>query len=307
MINKREYILSKFPDASPNMSGSIHTHCPFHDDRKPSFSIDVEEGLFICGSSKCGLRGNFPLFYKLMENIKSWRDVWEDLKSTTTDFNINDLFKKQETKNKIQDLIEFPANECLEEIGHLDYLESRGLGRSVIDTFGLRYGKVGKVGKISLSGTLVCPVWDLDFSYRTFQLRTLLESSSSRWFNPPGSPIQHLLYGGWVVGPASGTLWIVEGASDVWKLYSYGVQSVGLNTKEASPSQLNKIIKSCKFLNLRPVVCMDGDALDAGKKLHNELDACGIYPLFVELRKDEDPGSLTVDRLTEVWRNCLNV
>ena len=306
MIDKSEYILSKFPEANQTSSGKLHTYCPFHDDRKPSFSIDLEEGFFICGSSSCGVRGTFPLFYKLMENINSWKEVWDDLKSTSTDFRIDDLFKTEEAKSSINSFVEFPSSECLEAIGDIDYLSDRQLGRNVIDSFGLMYGKVGKIGKINISGTIVCPVWDIDGSYRTFQLRCLSKNSESRWINPPGSPIQHLLYGGWSLTPDTGFLWIVEGASDVWKLFSYGIQAVGLNTKEASPSQLNKIIKSCRYLGLRPVVCLDADALIAGGKLYDELFACSLNPLFVELEGKEDPGSLSLDRLDEVWRNCLN-
>ena len=98
MVDKTEYILSKFPDKSPNSKGVIHTHCPFHDDSRPSFSIDVEEGLFYCASTSCGLRGGFALFYKLMEGLDNWSEVFSQIKQVTSQYNVNDLFNKKKYK-----------------------------------------------------------------------------------------------------------------------------------------------------------------------------------------------------------------
>lgn len=42
---------------------NIITLCPFHDDRSPSFWLNVNNGLWICFS--CGLRGNLKMFLKL--------------------------------------------------------------------------------------------------------------------------------------------------------------------------------------------------------------------------------------------------
>ena len=304
MIDKSEYIQSKFPNSSPNASGTIHTCCPFHDDNKPSFSIDVDEGLFICGSKSCGVRGGFPLFYKLMENIDSWKDVWEDLKSVTTNFKINDLFNKK-TNSKIYKISEFPDETLLEPLGLVEYLKERNIGLNIIEEFGLKYGVSGKAADINISGTIVCPIWDIDGSYKTFQVRYLNPESYMRWCNPLESPIQDVLYGGWLINHEKDTLWIVEGASDVWRLRTYGIQSVGLNTKEASPAQLNKIVKLSKYMKLRPVVCLDGDAAKANKKLFNEIIASGLDPVLIKLEINEDPGGLTYERLKQLWEVAI--
>jgi len=304
MVDKTHYILSKFPNCSPNMKGTINTHCPFHDDVRPSFSIDIEEGLFICGSKSCGIRGNFPLFYKLMENIDSWKQVWDDLKEKSTNFNINDVFKSADYTKELE-ISEFPPDSLLEPLAQVDYLLNRGIGQDVIDKFGLKYGIYGKATGISITGSIVCPVWDIDGRYMTFQVRYLKPDASMRWCNPSGSPIQHLLYGGWLVSSDKNTLWLVEGASDVWRLASYGIQAVGLNTKEASPSQLNKITKLCKYMNLTPVVCMDGDAQEANEKLFNEVEALGFDAVLIKLDYEEDPGGLQYSRVVELWRDAV--
>ena len=302
MINKEDYILSKFPDEYPNSSGVIHACCPFHDDDRHSFSIDIEEGLFICGSISCGVRGNFPLFYKMMENIDSWKTVFEDLRQVTTNYDVNDLFEGTSRRSKNLSVTPFPDTSICEPIQSISYLSERGLGADVVQAFGLTYGKSGEAAGIGISKSIICPVWDIDGSYRTFQVRYLSKFSKMRWLNPPGSPVQDLLYGGWRVTPDNPYLWIVEGASDVWKLFTYGIQAVGLNTKEASSSQMNKILKLCSYFRVRPVVCLDADAYAFSEKLADELFACGVSPMLIKLEGKEDPGSLSFERLQEVWR-----
>jgi len=298
-MDKTSYILSKF-HKSPNSNGEIHTHCPFHQDNSPSFSIDIETGLFICRSASCGLRGNFPLFYKLSENIRTWKEVHEILKEVTTNYDVADLFtKKAQYVSPLNVTIPFPTE--VEPIGLIKYFENRQISHDVINSFGLVFGKCGEFSGVNIGNSVVVPVWDIDGSYKTFQVRYLTEDKKKRWINPVGSPIQHLLYGGWRIVEELKHLWIVEGASDCWKLATYGIQAVGLNTKDASASQLNKIIKLCKYLKLTPVVCLDGDALAYSEKVWNNLTAAGLKTELVKLEYSEDPGELSRERLDQLW------
>ena len=308
MIDKVSYILSKFPEKAPNNKGVIHTHCPFHDDSRPSFSIDVEEGLFYCGSTACGLRGGFALFYKLMEGLVDWKQVFEDLRQVTSNYSLDDLFSDSKQVKKEPIINTFPSSESLEPIGSIEYLEERGISSETVDAYGLQYGKVGVYDEVSVQGSIVAPVWDVDFTYKTFQLRYLCPYWGLRWINPSGSPIQDLLYGGWLVCPEDKELWIVEGASDVWNLYELGVKAVGLNTKEASPSQMNKLVKLCKYFEMQPIVMLDGDAsipkgqkeIVCSEKLFDELSASGLNPGIVKLEYEEDPGGLSYERFCEI-------
>jgi DNA primase len=303
MIDIYEYIQSKFPTEDVNSSGKIHTKCPFHDDNRPSFSIDVEKGFFICGSASCGVRGSFPLFYKLMENIDNWQEVFADLKTVSTDYKIEDLFSEKESSvKKIKDMIPFPDASSLTDIVNNTYLMNRNLGQDIINTFGLKLGLTGKFSGLYITNAIVCPVWNLDAEYKTFQIRC--NSDTFRWGNPAGSPIQHLLYGGWLVNAERGNLWIVEGASDTWKIYSHGGQAVGLNTKEASPAQLNDIFRLCHTYNLKPIVCMDGDAHSSSKAINEELIALGLDSRAILLPHDLDPGKLSLEEYKE-YNNAI--
>lgn len=310
MVDPHAYILSKFPDKSPNSAGEIHSACPFHDDRNPSFSINVERGVFVCGSARCGVRGNFKLFYKMMEGITSWREVYERLKVNRIASDIEELLAIKPAGQKQYQISQFPSapHALVEEIGTIPYLEERGLGREVIDAFGLLYGRLGFSANISVQDSIILPVYDLNGAYLTFQVRYLHPASRLRWRTPSNSPIQRLLYGGWLVPwNTDKQLWIVEGASDVWNLFRLGVQSVGLFTKEASDAQLNRIVQVCRDFGLTPVVCLDGDAVvgskDYGQIIQYELVASGLDALIVHLERHEDPGALPAERVAAIRQN----
>ena len=164
----------------------------------------------------------------------------------------------------------------------------------------MKYGKLGQFSGQYIAQSIVCPIWDIDGTYRTFQLRYLLPNSPKRWANATDGPIQNLLYGGWNVCTEKKYLWIVEGASDVWNLASYGGQGVALNTKEASASQMNRILTLTRLHDLTPVVCMDGDAQEATEKIFQEIAAMGVDVKLVLLKKGQDPGGLTYSEYEEL-------
>jgi DNA primase len=303
MLDSRSYILEKLQGSDFNDRGRLHTRCPFHEgDNHPSFSI-TDKGLFICGSPKCGVRGNFFQFYKFMEGLSSWAEVHDRLKqnkpkvSTT----IEALLGVQPRSRKRElTLNAFPVAPFVQPLGEVSYLQERGLSNDLMAYFGVSYGNGGVYDGVNLKHTLVFPIYDCNGDYYTFQARVLRGSSPTRWEHPRGSCSSYLLYAGWLVDGRSRDLWVVEGASDVWRLASYGVQAVGLFTKEASTRQLNLIVSLCRAFKLRPIVCMDGDVPDAGDAIYRDLYVSGLSPQLVYLRVDEDPGGLGQLRFMEV-------
>ena len=311
MINIPEYILAKFPGKSFNARGNLHGNCPFHDDHTKSFSIN-RDGVFICGSTKCGIKGNFAYFYKLSEGV-NWHQVKDDLKNIVPQNNLDvkNLFTSQEKVDTDSKVNSWPPN--TEEIGTLDYLEQRGFNeletQVLCDRFGLRYGVEGYHEGIDTTATIVVPIYDLDGTYRTFQVRYLDEDKWTRWKNPMNSPLQDILYGGWLVSGKKRFVWVVEGASDVWNLARYGYEAVGLFTKEATYGQMDALYTLSKQYNVHYLVCLDGDAhsqhqaygKDFCLRLNNEILAFGIPSSIIYLDKHEDPGSLTKERIEELY------
>jgi len=305
----RQYIMSRFPDKNPNSKGEIHTRCPFHDDSSPSFSINIESGMFVCGSPRCSIRGSFAYFYKICEGIESWAQVYRDLRVTDVTPDIESLFAAEKQQKSQYWVSTFPQSPQVEPVRSVQYLVDRGIGAGLVERFGILYGCSGTCAGIIIEDSLVVPVFDLNGSYLTFQVRYLSPQAKLRWRTPLGSPIQHILYGGWLVDSTNEDLWIVEGPSDVWNMAKLGIQAVGLFTKAASSAQLNRLRDLCVRQSLKPVVCMDGDAIitnkagrviDYGQRVSNELCAFGLDPVLVHLNRDEDPGMLSEERAVAV-------
>jgi DNA primase len=306
----KEYILSHLR-GSVNSSNNLNCRCPFHNDSSPSFSISLDNGLFICRSASCGVKGNFAKFFKLTEGI-SWSEVRSRLKTHNYELDINDLLDQKLPQEKKVRFNPFPPPEFYEDLNVIEYLASRGLGREIIDVFGLKYGKIGHFEGIDISKTILVPVFDLDGTYKTFQVRKTSKAvlktkktNNPRWFNPSESPVQDLLYGGWM-SFNEGYLFIVEGASDVWNMYKNGQQSVGLFTKEASHAQFNRLSTLLEYYNLTPVVCLDGDAKEYSNSLFLDLTASGFSTKIVLLDDDRDPGSLSMEEIVRITQELDN-
>jgi len=312
----RAYILSKFPNRTPNSNNRIHAICPFHDDHNPSFSINLDNGLFTCGSARCGVKGNFAYFYKLMEGIEDWREVFRQIETPLVAADYNSLFaienRKKQKHIKIDD---YPKEPFAIYPDNIEYLINRGIGEETIRVFDLKYGVDGKFSNIDINNTIIAPIYDLDGQYRTFQVRCLSPFALKRWNNPIGSPLRDYLYGGWAINGNLNELWIVEGASDVWNLHTKGIAAVGLFTKQASTIQLLSIHKLCLFLEMKPVICLDGDTnpksewdgTDFSMKIYNELVAFGLDPVIIRLNYEEDPGVLTSERILMLKNKFLEV
>ena len=314
MIDVQEYIAGQFPGKRFNSAGNLHANCPFHDDATKSFSI-TQSGMFICGSTKCGVRGNFAFFYKLSEGI-TWKQVQDDLKVVAPKDNLDmaTLFTRQEL-DKAQVINEWPAN--TEPLGDLEYFEHRGFTAQEVDDlgtkYGLRYGLGGYCEGVDIEASIVVPVYDTQGTYRTFQVRYLDPEKWSRWKNPLNSPLQDLLYGGWCIPETEKVVWVVEGASDTWNLSRYGFSAVGVFTKEATCAQMTALYEMGTQLGLHYLVCLDGDAHSQHKafgkdycaRLDSELKAFGLNSSIVYLGADEDPGSLSERRVQELYAEAI--
>lgn len=57
-------IVAPYLDRPKGGQRNLHARCPFHEDSRPSFSINVENGLWICGG--CKLKGGLTTFFQYM-------------------------------------------------------------------------------------------------------------------------------------------------------------------------------------------------------------------------------------------------
>ncbi len=100
--------------------------CPFHDDRNPSFDVDIQACYYHCWA--CGARGNLVDLYAKLKGL-SWEEAWREIKDkfegSAGSRTSSRLKSKKEDKNRlVKDLWE-KASTITTTISA--YLRSRGL------------------------------------------------------------------------------------------------------------------------------------------------------------------------------------
>ena len=121
--------------------------CPFHDERTPSFSVDPVEKLYYCFGCQAG--GNIFTFLEEKEGL-DFRDAVEQLADRYgVELEYDTGGRDDERRRERERLIELLSKTATfygrylwdsEEAGRARaYLEGRGLGREVLEEFGVGY------------------------------------------------------------------------------------------------------------------------------------------------------------------------
>lgn len=124
--------------------------CPFHNEKTPSFSVNVQKGIFKCFG--CG-EGGDAISFLMKINNQSFSDVIRDLAEQfgiELPNNKGDSKQYTEEKQKAKELLnktcDFFHNNLLnspDAKGALSYLEKRGITREIIDEYKIGYSLKG--------------------------------------------------------------------------------------------------------------------------------------------------------------------
>lgn len=112
--------------------------CPFHDDNKPSFSVNNDKGLYHCFA--CGESGDLIKFLMQKERF-SFKETIHYL-ADKANISIDNEEKENNKNNKIYDLLEYVADYYHFNISEssIDYLiNNRGISNKAIKHFRLGY------------------------------------------------------------------------------------------------------------------------------------------------------------------------
>jgi len=72
-------IFSSKIERATRSGNQINGCCPFHDDNNPSFSANVEKGLWKCHSSRCGATGDIFEFIRRVRGFKDFKQTLQNL------------------------------------------------------------------------------------------------------------------------------------------------------------------------------------------------------------------------------------
>ncbi len=208
--------------------------CPFHPEKKPSFSVSPDKQIYYCFG--CGQGGNvitFLMSHEKLGFIEAVRTLAKRagiaLPRKTMDRGKQEIYDKLHFANQIAH--QFFQN-CLNHktMGKRarDYLETRGLNQDIIESFGIGYAPAGWEGLLRFAKAkgvdlrilnsaglvaeserkegyydrfrdrLIFPIYNLSGRIVGFGGRVLKEEDEPKYLNSPETPIYQkgkLLYG----------------------------------------------------------------------------------------------------------------
>lgn len=191
------------------------------------------------------------------------------------------------TREQVIDTIEIPSK----------YYINRGYTENTLKAFDV--GLCTKKNK-PMSGRVVVPVYDEDYNYVGCIGRSTSPLIQPKWMHSRGFKKSAYLYGLNLAKEEikrTGTVVLVEGQGDVWKMYEAGIKnSVGIFGSNLSDDQLVLLEKS-GALNL--VILTDSD--EAGEKAASQIATKGgrRFNYFRPQITEKDVGEMTVDQIKE--------
>ncbi len=297
---------------------NYRTHCPFHHEKKASFTVSPEKQIFHCFG--CGVGGNVINFIMLQEKVdrrEAIRILAEKLGIKMGKENVvtNSLYKLLEKVSQIfHDFLFSPIGKKA-----YNYLEERGVKRESIEKFYLGYAPQGKnwleelrkkekIENLIKSGLLlekdgeifpyfrdrvIFPIFNLSGKVIGFGGRIIGEGEP-KYLNSPETPLFEkgkILYGlnisrQEILSEKTGIL--VEGYMDLLSLYQGGIRNVFASLGTSFTSYQTSLIK--RYAD-KVIILYDPDeagkdaALRALESLWNE----GIKGKVAILPSGKDP------------------
>jgi hypothetical protein len=283
-VTIEEYLRGRpeFANAHTSSKGRLLVRCPFHPDRKPSFSLDVKEGWFKCRSASCGVKGGFHKLFRMLEGVNGHeaKARMERLVPdagrvrvgrTDEDHNPFTMDDEEEAAGPVVGPVAYPVPEflCNPWSTRLaaDYLRGRLVSEATTQLFGVQFGTGGVV-----RNRLVLPYFDLDRQYTTWTSRAVLSTDRMRYYAPDNAGTTAFLYGAHVFSTQQRACAIVEGQFDVMRLWELGLAAVGLGGAQISPAQLVRFRLLWERAGRLPwLVLLDAGAEAAARRVADEV------------------------------------
>lgn len=249
-------ILTHYNIAHERRQNQITVLCPFHDDRRPSLSVNLERKLFHCFA--CQAKGDILDFVTMIEKVslpEAARIVAECC-SVPLDQQRSTHAQSPKTVPDRNDRSSW--QNCSREVRHHDddadlssrialdpthpYLFDRGLTPELIESFGLGYYPQGR-----LRGRICIPIHTPDgtqvLAYCGRWANDAVPDGTPRYLMPRGFKKSELLFN---YHRAAGAqhLVIVEGYWSVFRLQALNVPTVALMGTSLSDIQMELLLRS---------------------------------------------------------------
>ena len=310
--------------------------CPFHDERTPSFSVDAAEKLYYCFGCQAG--GNIFTFLEEKEGL-DFRDAVEQLADrygVELEYDTGGQGdERRRERERLLDLLSKTATfyarylwDSREAGAARAYLEGRGLGREVLEEFGVGYAPsawdrvllsarragfteaemraagLGQQGRRGLydrfRGRIMFPLRDARGRVLGFGARAMRANQQPKYVNSPEGPVYRKgrsLFGIDRARPHAtkeGHVYVVEGYTDVLALHQAGfrnsVASMGTALTDEQVGELARLAREV-------VLAFDADASGQEAMLRAQAAAAGrgVSLKVARLPDDKDPCDLLAE------------
>jgi DNA primase len=309
--------------------------CPFHDERSPSFSVHAEEKLYHCFG--CGVGGDLFDFVATTENIDfpAAVELLADRYGVEVTREREDpqAEARRKARNRLTELLDRAAGfyatflrDAPEARKAREYLESRGLGEQVLESFGIGYApsawdtlimrgqragfSVAELGAAGLAQKgrsggmydrfrerITFPIRDARGRTVGFGARAMRSEQKPKYLNSAENELFHkgeILYGIDVARPAmakAGRALVVEGYTDVLALHQAGfTETVGVMGTAITEPQLALLSATIDTV----VLALDADAAGRKAMLRAQEVASGrrLTIRVVAMPAGEDPAEI---------------
>jgi DNA primase len=279
--------------------------CPFHNEKTPSFNVNVTKGFFHCFG--CGASGSVISFIMKYENLP----FVDAVKTLSLRYGIalpeqtvsshKKAIKEQERYQRLTSIMQtatsFYQKKLQTSNRAKDYLKKRGLSDKIIDKYKIGYApnSFHNFGQLNLSGAdllacglqkknengniydrlrdrITCPIFNNRGSIIGFGARALDSETLPKYLNSPQTELfdkSKELYGMYQVLNSKekfNHIVLTEGYMDVVSLAQHGINNVIASLGTAvSSHQIQLLYRFWDTI----IVCMDSDT--AGKKAASKI------------------------------------
>lgn len=238
--------------------------CPFHEDKHPSFGINIYNGKYHCLSGSCNVHGNLPMFIRRIEGLPSYDAAESWLRGN---FGVNpdlidkpfDLVFGRHGPDQQEEIVFIPEEFLKEWDFRHPYLETRGIPDIWQRRFRIGYDKNGSC--------ITLPWYDRLGNCVGAKKRSVTGKFFWTYHLSSVGPNKLTLFGiNHVFRKRSASVVIVESEIDALYLWANGYPAAALGTSHITKAQLNEL-KNCPIEEI--IIATDND--DAGRIIGQEL------------------------------------
>ena len=322
--------------------------CPFHDERTPSFSVNPSENLYYCYGCQAG--GDVFTFLQEKEGL-DWRDAVEQLADRygielTMEAEDSQEEARRRGRDRLYEVLQKTAvfyERYLWESGEAekarDHLAGRGLGREVLEQFGVGFAPsawdrvltralsagfterelhdAGLIQKSRRGGfydrfreRIMFPLRDARGRVLGFGARAMRDNQPPKYVNSPEGYVYRKgrsLFGIDIArahATRAGQVIVVEGYTDVLALHQGGIQNAVASMGTAlTDEQIGELAR----LGREVILAFDADSSGQEAMLRVQ-EAAGRRRLIlkvVRLPDDKDPNDLLLEGGSEAFLERL--